>query len=447
MKKVDLLEDNIISLVIRYMIPSVLGMLGLSMCIFFDTMFIGRGIGNLGLAALNVGVPIYSLFNGIGLIFGVGGATALAISIGKKRYDSANNIFTFAAITSVFIGLAITILGVLFLEDISLFLGASNETLPLVKDYLGMILTFSIAFIFIQTLSVFVRNDKNPKLVMWAVIASNITNIVLDYVFIFILDMGMMGAALATCIAQIVGISILSLHFIFKKNSIHLRVKNYFYSFKYSKRVIMNGIPSLVMETSAGVVIFIFNVVLVRIGGVIAVSAYSIISNVALIFVAVFNGIAQGMQPIISVNYGAGRMNRVLTTLKIGRRIALSCGILFFIIGIWNPELIVNIFSSDSNELMDITSRGIRSYFIAFIPMGVNIVTIGFLQSIEKSKISTIVSLIRGFILISVVIMIMAYVLGVNGVWFTVPIVEGITLMYSFFILKKDEELYMHNKS
>lgn len=443
MKKVNLLEDSIGALAVRYMIPSVLGMLGLSMCIFFDTMFIGRGIGNLGLAALNVGVPMYSIFNSIGLIFGVGGATALSISIGKGRLNSANSIFTFSVISSFISGAILSVFGMVFLEQLSLFLGASQETLPLVKEYLSAILSFGIAFIVIQTLSVFVRNDNNPKLVMWAVICANLTNIILDYVLIFPLNKGMRGAALATSIAQLVGVSILLLHFIFKKNSIHLHISQYKKSLRYAKRVILNGIPSLVNEMSAGVVIFIFNIVLIKIGGVEAVSAYSIISNVALICTAIFNGISQGIQPIISMNYGAKKIDRVISAFKLARKISFVSGVIFFIIGVSNPEFIARIFSSNIEGILDITCSGIRIYFLSFIVMGVNIVSIGFMQSIERSKVSTIISLIRGFILISIVIVIMSYIMGLTGAWLTVPIVESITLIYTIIIIKGDKSIYL----
>ena len=443
MKKVNLLEDSIGSLAVRYMIPSVLGMLGLSLCIFFDTMFIGRGIGNTGLAALNVGVPIYSIFNSVGFVFGVGGATTLSILIGKGRYKSANSIFTFSVISSFILSLLISVLGLIFLEQFATILGATETTLQYVKDYLSTILFFGISFSIIQTLSVFVRNDKNPKLVMWAVISSNTTNIVLDYIFNFPLGMGMRGAALATCIAQLVGISILLCHFVFKKNNISLNIKIYKNTFRYAKRVIFNGIPSLVNEMSAGVVIFIFNIVLVKIGGVQAVSAYSIIANVALIFLAIFNGISQGIQPIISVNYGAKKIDRVMKCFNLAKVTALICGIVFFIIGISNPKMIVNIFSTNTEGILEITSQGIRLYFIAFIFMGINVVSIGFMQSIERSKTSTIISLIRGFILISIVIVIMSYLMGLTGVWLTVPIVEIITLIYTIVAIKRDKNIYL----
>lgn len=440
MKRVDLHNEKINTLVLKYMLPSVIGMLGLSMCIFLDTMFVGRGIGNLGLAALNVGIPIYSLFNSIGMIFGVGGATALAISLGKKRYNSADEIFTFSMVASLFIGIIITIIGVVFLEEIAILLGASIETLPLVKDYLGVVLSTSVAFIIIITLGVFVRNDGNPKLAMWAVVFSNITNIVLDYIFIMPLEMGMRGAALATAIAQFVGIGVLLLHFILKKNKIKLVIKKI--SLRYAKRIFINGTPSFVTEISTGAVIFIFNVVIGRISGDVALSAYSIIANVALVFTAIFNGISQGIQPIIGVNYGAKNINRVLETYKITKKIAFISGLVFFIIGVVKPRMLVLIFSTNSSEVMEIATQGIKLYFAAFIFMGINVVNIGFLQYIEKSKVSTVISFIRGFVLTITIISLFSKFFGITGVWITVPVVEIITLIISTILIKKDEERF-----
>lgn len=438
MKKVDLLKEDILRLIIRYMIPSITGMIGLSLCIFLDTMFIGQGIGNDGLAALNIGIPVYNLFNAVGLICGVGGATVLAISMGKKRHDSLDEIFTVSISIAFLIGLLITVLGSIFLKQICIILGASDTLLPLVMDYLKVVLGGSIAFIMASVLNVFVRNDGDPKKSMWAIIGVNITNIVLDYIFIFPLNMGMKGAAIATTIGQFVGILILLSHFFTGKNGITFRVTSL--SIKYIKRILSNGFPSFILEISAGIVIFMFNVKLAKISGDLSVSAYSIIANVALIFVAIFNGIAQGIQPILGVNYGANKMNRVFKTYKFGVRIALISGIVFLSIGLLMPKVLVSIFSSNTDGLLEIATKGIRIYFLAFIPMGINIVNIGFLQSIEKSKLSTSLSLIRGLVLVIIILNTFSVMFGVDGVWMTTPIVESITIILSGIVVKKVEE-------
>ncbi|MFR4052402.1 MAG: MATE family efflux transporter, partial [Clostridium perfringens] len=223
-KKLDLLQDKESTLLRKYMIPSVLGMLGLSVCILFDTMFIGHKIGELGLAALNIALPIYNLYSAIGLTIGVGGATALSVAMGQKKFHRVNRIFTSAVFATIIFCIIISLLEVFFLDKIVYMLGASEATFPLAKEYLKIILAFNPAFIFASAFIVFVRNDREPKLAMYAVIGSNTTNIVLDYVFIYIFNLGMFGAALATSIGQLVALGVLSIHFIKKNNTMHIEL-------------------------------------------------------------------------------------------------------------------------------------------------------------------------------------------------------------------------------
>ncbi|MEG2868489.1 MAG: MATE family efflux transporter [Terrisporobacter sp.] len=417
MKKLNLLEADIGSLIIKYMVPSVLGMMGTSLCIFLDTMFIGQGIGNDGLAALNIVLPVYSLFNSIGLLFGVGGATLLAISIGRRRHNDINIIFTTSMLMVIIIGIISSVVGVIFTEEICILLGASERLLPLAVSYGRVLLSGSIVFMFINALNVFVRNDGEPKLSMWTVIITNIINVILDYIFIF-------G-----------GIAVLLSHFVRKRNNISFNIKEI--SFKFIKRIIKSGLPSFILEISAGVVIFMFNIKLSSISGDVAVSAYSIISNVALIFVAIFNGVSQGLQPILGVNYGARKLKRTYSIYKIGMIISGVLGCLFLLIGILAPNILVNIFSSSKDELLEITVNGIRIYFIAFVPMGLNILNIGFMQSLEMSKASITLSIVRGLVLIVLLVNILSALFGLNGVWMTIPVVEVITLIVSTFIIRR----------
>ena len=372
-----------------------------------------------------------------------GGSAIVAKFMGEAKDKEARESFTLITITSIIFGLIIAIFSLIFIKQIIYLLGSTDSLYENSHTYLFTMLLFTPVIILKMLFDYFLITAGNPNLGLLSAIIGGVTNIILDYVLIFPLNKGMRGAALATSIAQLVGVSILLLHFIFKKNSIHLYISQYKKSLRYAKRIILNGIPSLVNEISAGVVIFIFNIVLVKIGGVEAVSAYSIISNVALICTAIFNGISQGIQPIISMNYGAKKIDRVISAFKLARKISFVSGVVFFIIGVSNPEFIARIFSSNIEGILDITCSGIRIYFLSFIVMGVNIVSIGFMQSIERSKVSTIISLIRGFILISIVIVIMSYIMGLTGAWLTVPIVESITLIYTIIIIKRDKSIYL----
>jgi putative MATE family efflux protein len=308
--KVDFLKDDIKKLFIRYLVPCISGTLATSLYILFDTIFVGQGVGSIGLAALNIAIPMYNVLFAIGLLLGVGGATALSVSIGQKKFDKLNDIFTYSVGIAFMIGVLITAFGSIFIDELSYALGATNENFQLVKEYLRVILAFSISFILVNTLSVFIRNDKAPRLAMVSTILGSITNVILDAVFIFIFHWGMAGAAIATVISSVLSLFIL-VYFHFIRGNTKLRLVRIEAQMPLIKRIVLNGTPSFVIEVSAGIVIFAFNTVLNRITGTIGISAYSIIANISLICASIFAGISQASQPIISINYGAGKLDRV----------------------------------------------------------------------------------------------------------------------------------------
>jgi putative MATE family efflux protein len=436
--KTHFLKDDIFKLFIRYLIPSVFAMLMVSVYIFFDTIFIGRGIGTDGLAALNIAIPIYSVLLSIGLLFGVGGATALSVSIGQGKQNKLNEIFTYSVAAAFIIGAFVTVFGIIFIDRLAYFLGADESTFHLVKEYLIIILSFSLSFILVSTLTVFIRHDGAPKLAMWGSAMGSILNIILDAVFIFVFKWGMAGAAIATVISSVLNLFLLIYYHFIIGNS-KLKFIRLIPQIKLIKRILLNGIPSFIIEISSGIVIFAFNNVLNNIIGTIGISAYSIIANISLICAAIFTGIAQASQPIISVNYGAGQYSRVKKVVKLGTTFALTCGVIFFSVGMLLPEQIIKLFNNDSSELLRITSRGISIYFISYIFMGLNIVLGAYFQSMEHSTFSTILSSCRGIIFVILGVLVLPYFFSIDGVWLTVPLAEIITLVLSviFFLRLK----------
>jgi putative MATE family efflux protein len=308
-KKMNLLEDNILKLFFKFAATSTAGMLMVSLYILFDTIIVGHGVGKDGLAALNISIPIYNLIFGTGILLGTGGATAMSISIGAARKEKANKAFNHAIILGIVIGAVYTIFGMLFLEDIAYLLGASPQILPLVKEYLGVIILFSWSFLMVYNLAAIVRNDHGPKRAMIALGAGGVVNVVFDYIFVFPLGMGMKGTAIATVMSSITSLLILLFHFIGGHSS--FKVTSFKLQFSLINRILAIGLASFIVEVSSGMVIFLVNRELLSRVGEIGVSAYSIIANVSLMCVAIFTGIAQGIQPILSTNYGAEKYRRV----------------------------------------------------------------------------------------------------------------------------------------
>lgn len=439
----ELLDGNIKKIFFKYLIPSVGGMMGISLYVLGDTMLIGRGLGSQGLAALNISIPLINVLNGLGLLFGIGGATFLSRSRGQNKGHKTNDIFTMAIIMAIIAGLVLTLLRVFFLDELCYFLGASDATFQMSREYLGVLLAFSVPFILNSTLTVLVRNDGAPKLAMWAMLTGSIVNVILDYVFIFEFNWGMGGGAFATIISPILGLVILSTHFIRKNNKMKLIIPQW--DLRMTKRILANGSASFIVELSAGLVIFAFNKVILGITGDLGVSAYSIIANVSLIFTAIFIGIGQAIQPIVSFNYGAGKMDRVYEAVRFAIYWALGAGVFFYAIGLLFPEFLVSLFTKENSDLMAMTVRGIRIYFVSFILMGVNIVMTTYIQSKEHARVSMIISLTRGFGLILVFLIVLPKYFAIDGVWLTLPVAEILTAVISLICFEKYRDAIVYS--
>ena len=326
------------------------------------------------------------------------------------------------------IGVILTIIGFMFSYDIVVILGADEIVAPLASKYLKTLLSFSCVFIVNNIVTTFVRNDNDPNLSMIAMILGSLSNVILDYIFIYPFKLGMFGAALATGTTPILSLIILSLHFIRKKNNFKL-IKCEF-SFTYIKRIISLGVPSFITEFSSGVIILLFNFTILRISNNTGVAAYGIIANLALIVVSIFTGIAQGIQPIISKSYGEGNSKDIKSIFKYSLITSIVLGIGCYLIGLNFSGEIVNLFNSEGDKLLLVMAvEGINIYFAAFIIMGVNIVITSFFASINKPKESFIISMMRGLVIVIPLILVLPNIFHMTGVWLTIPLAEAITIL------------------
>lgn len=432
----NLLKDNVVKLYFKYFFPTMCAALSTSVYILFDTIFIGQGVGSKGLTALNISLPIYSIYFGTGLLIGIGGSTLMSIEKGRGRLDKANKIFTLSFILGLILAIIYCIIGFVFLEEIALILGATKEIMPFVKEYMVVVVIGTIPFVMGSVMAPFIRADKAPKKAMFAVIFSGFLNIILDYIFVFPLDMGMRGAAIATVFSYTISCLILLTHLLSKNNT--LRFKKNFYKLSYITRIFKCGLPSLFIEVSLGFVIFIFNIQILKIIGDDGVTAYSIISNTGIIAVALFNGISQTIQPLISINMGANLKERADKLRNLGLSTALVIGVAFFILCIVFPELIVKIFVKPTDTVLAIAINSIRIYSTAFIIMGINMVSGAYFQSIELAKQSFIIAFCRGLLFVSICVFVLPLFIGINGVWLSVPIGELLTLIETVIFLKKN---------
>lgn len=430
------MRQNYFQEFLHYAILNVLGMIGLSCYILADTFFISKGLGVNGLAALNIAIPAYSFINGTGLMLGIGGATRFSIFASRNQEADTRCIFTETILTGVLFSAIFIMLGLFFTAPIASLLGADTETFGMTVTYIRILFLFAPAFILNNVLNNFVRNDGNPKISMLAMLIGSLTNIVLDYVFIFPFQLGIFGAAIATGIAPIVGIGILSTH-IFSQKS-HLRFQPEILRIKEIAFTLALGIPSLVTEIASGVVMIVFNLLILRLEGNVGVAAYGIVANIALVIISIYNGIGQGMQPLLSRFYGSSDKLGLKSILKYGVLTELIVSLLLYIAIIQFAAPITSIFNSEQNALLQIIAeQGLKLYFLAIPFAGANIILATYFTSNERALPAQIVSILRGLVLIIPIAFLMAELAGTLGVWCSYPITEAIVTLIAIGLLVK----------
>lgn len=433
-----LTTEPVKKLFFRYLIPSICGTMVTSIYVLADTIIIGKGIGIDAMAALNIILPLFNIFFGTGLLFGVGGSVLMSIARGRGDIQTGNCYFSVAVLLNAATCIIYMILFLNFMEPIARFLGATNVTLPYVLEYVPYIIWGLGFFAFSTFLQTFVRNDGAPKLSMIAVVSGGIMNVILDIIFVFPLDMGMAGASIASVLGSILTTVILLFHFRSKANGLHINLKKF--SPKFIVNIFKNGFTSFLVEVSSGIVLFIFNLQILKYIGDIGVSMYGVIANTGIVVICLCNGINQASQPILSTNHGAGLTNRIETVKKLGLKTAFIICSVPAVLGLIVPNLFTYIFLNPNAEILALSSNAIRIYFVGFFVIGLNMFIIGYFQSIVKPQLSLLLCLSRGCVLAIVFVFVLPPIIGVVGIWAAVPLAEFITLAMGIYFLKKNKK-------
>lgn len=418
---------------VRYAALNVLGMLGLSCYILADTFFIANSLGTSGLVGLNLAIPVYSFIHGTGMMLGMGGATQYSILKGQKKDREADSVFTNILSAALFVAAVFTLTGGLASKAITDMLGADAQVFQMTNTYLKVLLLFAPAFLLNDVLICFVRNDGNPRLAMLGMLLGSLSNIILDYVFLFPLKMGMFGAVFATSLAPVISMVVLSRHWRKRRNGFHVvRTKP---DIKQIGAGLSLGFPSLVTEVSSGIVILVFNRIIFGLQGNVGVGAYGVIANLSLVIVSIYTGIAQGIQPLISRAHGSGdrMVSRDVLRYAVITSACISCAVYVLFFRFADP--IVQIFNSEKNlELQRIATEGMRYYFTVVFFVGFNIIISVFFTSTERAFAAHVISVMRGLIIIIPMAAALSKLAGIIGVWMAFPVTEFLVASVAFLI-------------
>ena len=437
----ELGTESIGKLLRQYAIPAIIAMTAASLYNITDSIFIGHGVGAMAISGLTICFPLMNLAAAFGSLVGVGGATLLSIRMGQKDYETANVILGNLLMLNLILGVAFSVVMLLFLDPILFFFGASPETIPYARDYMVVLLIGNVFTHIYMGLNALLRSSGNPEKSMYATIATVVINVVLNALFIFVFELGIKGAALATVISQVIML-VWQLKFFSNKNYfIHIKKG----IFKLKKKIVTDmlsiGLSPFLMNAAACLIVVLINKGLYEHGGDMAVGAYGVVNRIAFLFVMVVMGLTQGMQPIAGYNFGAKQYSRLNEVLKKTILWATLVMVLGFVIVELFPRTVASIFTPDE-LLIELSAKGLQIVFICIPIVGFQMVVSNFFQSIGMAGKAIFMSLSRQLLFLLPCLLILPYFYGLEGIWYSLPLSDFIASIIALVLLLRHYQKY-----
>ncbi|MEG0856194.1 MAG: MATE family efflux transporter [Terrisporobacter sp.] len=435
-KRVSLLS------LLKYTLPTVVMMVFFSFYTIVDGMFIAKFVGSNALSATNIVFPVINIIIGIGIMFATGGSAIVAKKMGEGKNQEAKENFTLITLSALVTSCVIAIISIIFMKDIIYALGSTESLYYNCKEYLFYMLIFTPFVVLKLYFDYFLITAGAPILGLMSSIAGGIVNMVLDYVFIVPLNMGVKGAALATCIGYILPSLVGILYFMNKKNTLHF-VKPKF-SFNVIIKSCLNGSSEMVTQLASAVTTFLFNIVMINMLGEDGVAAITIMLYMQMLLNAAYLGFTGGVQPRLSYNYGSQNEEQLEKLIKYSLIIISIFGVITFVSSRVFAEVLISMFTTRGTDLFNISLNGFILFSTGFLVGGINIFSSGMFTAYSNGKISALLSLLRTFVFFGLGIITLPRFLGVDGVWLVIPFAEVITLLVSGIYVFKYRKEYMY---
>lgn len=422
--------EKVSHLLMQFSIPAIIGMMVNALYNVVDRIYIGNApaLGANGLAGITIGFPIMIILLSIGLLFGVGGATLFSMKLGEKKPREAEQALGNAFSLLLLSGLLFMILGQLFLAPILQIFGASETVLPFATEYMRIIFFGAIFQIVSLGLNNFLRADGQPKLAMVTMFMGAGVNIILDPVFIYLFDMGMAGAALATILSQFISMVWILSYFLSRRSHHQIQLKNMQLKLPVATRITTLGLPNFLLQLGNSLLNVVLNMNLLAYGGDIAVSGMGIVNSVQTILLMPITGLVQGAQPIVSFNYGAKKFQRVKEAQKLAILTATTIVVIGWIMTRLMPEPLVSLFNREP-ELIEFGSQALRAWFLFLPVIGFQIVASNFFQATGRTRSAIFLTLTRQIILLIPAILIFSQQWGMTGLLHAAPFADGVSAL------------------
>ena len=433
-------------LLMQYAIPAIIAMTASSIYNMVDSIFIGQGVGPLAISGLAITFPFMNLGAAFGAMVGVGASTLISVKLGQRDYGTAQTVLGNVITLNLIIGIAFSIITLMFLDPILYFFGASADTIGYARDYMLIILAGNVFSHMYFGLNAVLRASGHPQKAMYATINTVVINTLLDPLFIYVFDWGIRGAAIATIIAQVISL-IWQFKILTDKNELlHLRRGIYHLQSKIVKNIIAIGLSPFCMNVASCFIVIFINKGLKEYDGDLAIGAYGIVNRLVFICVMIVMGITQGMQPIAGYNFGAQQFDRVTRVLKLSIYGATAMTTLTFLVGELLPDVAVRLFITDEG-LISRAAEGFRIVVLFFPIVGFQMVTSNFFQSIGMANKAIFLSLTRQLLFLLPCLIILPTFMGAAGIWWSMPISDLTASLVAGVLLYKQFQNFKYHKS
>lgn len=429
------IRNNTAGMILQYSIPAIIAMVLTSLITVVDGYFIGNYVGEQGIAAVNLGLPVIYLFLSVGLMVSVGGVAIAGMALGAGDMEACGQVFRQTIVTTVVAAVMTGLLVALFFEPVLDVLGAKGLVREYFRTYYGILLLELVVMVVNSSFGMFIRGEGDPQYYMKVNVVSVLTNIALDYIFAAVLRAGIAGIASASLISALVSLGLI-LYFFLRKAKVY-RLGRFSFSLDVLRRTLFNGSSEFIGEMSTGIAMFAYNYVIMRRIGVSGVTAFTIVGYVSYVFGMIVVGFGQGASPLVSFSYGAGEHGLAGRLRRRTNGMVCAIGAAVFVVMGFLSEWYSGLFVKN-DAIRGMVQSGMMIFMVSFFFSGINAVTSFYFTSIGKSLESAVISLSRGLVVLLACIFVLPAYLGMTGVWLAAPVTEFVTICISGMLVRCD---------
>jgi putative MATE family efflux protein len=427
--------DNISKILLKMSLPAIIGMVFMALYNIVDTIFVGKGVGALGIAGIAIVFPIQMITMSVGQMLGIGGASLVSRSLGNKNIKKANITLGNVIITILFLSAPITILGTIYIDKLLLLFGSTATIIPYAKAYMGIVILAAPLVGISMALNNMLRADGKAKIAMFTMIIGGLTNVVLDAIFIFGFKMGIQGAAWATFISHIVTSSFLFYYILARKSSLTIKLKYLRPNINIQKEILGIGIAVFIRQAAGSILIAVMNKTLSVYGGDLAIAAFGILFRLVMLTTTPMIGIAQGVQPVAGFNFGAKKYGKTKEAIKIATIWATIAGCIGFIVLFTFARLFMSAFTNDI-QVIKIGTDALRIIILAIPIVGFQIIGSSIFQALGKILPAFVLSLSRQVLFLIPLVLILPHYYHLSGIWGAFPIADILSAILTFLMLR-----------